>query len=65
MLRLIPVLLFIFLSFSGKSQINMVVKNDGFLFMEGKDSICFYQKTPKAINGLYSRCNYLHPLYAP
>ncbi len=63
MLRLIPVLLFIFLSFSGKSQINMVVKNNGFLFMEGKDSICFYQKTPKAINGLYSRCNYLHPLY--
>jgi len=31
--------------------------------MEGKDSIFFYQKTPKDKNGEYSRCNYVHPFY--
>lgn len=63
MLKLIPAILLIFFSFSGKSQINMVIKPDGFLFMEGTDSICFYQKLPKDLNGNYSRCNYIHPLY--
>jgi len=43
----------------------MIVKYDGFLFMEGNDSICFFQKLPKDINGKYSRCNYIHPLYGP
>jgi hypothetical protein len=43
----------------------MVVKSDGFLFMEGKDSLFFYQKSPKDKEGKYSRCNYIHPLYAP
>lgn len=41
----------------------MVVKTGGFLFMEGKDSIFFYQRSPKDKNGDYSRCNYIHPLY--
>jgi hypothetical protein len=43
----------------------MVIKNDGFLFMEGKDSICYYQKKPKDKDGKYSRCNYISPLYGP
>jgi len=55
--------LFIFLSVSCLAQINMLVKPDGFLFMEGKDSICFYQRSPKSKNGQYTRCNYIHPLY--
>ncbi len=63
MLKLITVILLIFFSFSVKSQINMVVKVGGFLFMDGKDSIMFYQKSPKDRGGEYSRCNYIHPLY--
>lgn len=63
MLKLIPAILLLFFSFSGRSQINMVIQPDGFLFMEGADSICFYQKLPKDLNGNYSRCNYIHPLY--
>jgi hypothetical protein len=65
MLKLMPFVLLIFFSFSGKSQINMVVKEGGFLFMEGKDSIFFYQKNPKGKRGEYSRCNYLYPLFGP
>jgi len=63
MLKFLPVFLLICLSFGGKAQINMVVKEGGFLFMDGKDSLFFYQKNPKAIKGKYSRCNYIHPLY--
>lgn len=63
MLKLTITILLIFLYFSGISQINMIVKEGGFLFLEGKDSIFFYQKTPKSKSGEYSRCNYLHPFY--
>lgn len=63
MLKLIPVILLFCLSITGFSQINMVVKEGGFLFMEGNDSIFFYQKSPKDLDGKYSRCNYIHPLY--
>lgn len=65
MLKLTPVILLILLSLSVKSQINMIVKDGGFLFMEGKDSLLFYQKNPKDKGGEYSRCNYIHPLYGP
>lgn len=51
--------------FIANAQINMEVKQGGFLFMEGKDSIFFYQRNPKDKNGEYSRCNYIHPLYGP
>lgn len=63
MYKLILIALLMFFSFTGKAQINMVVKPGGFLFMEGKDSIFFYQKSPKDKNGEYSRCNYIHPIY--
>lgn len=63
MLKLIPAILLTGLSLSGFTQVNMVVKEGGFLFMEGKDSICFFQRTPKDKDGQYSRCNYIHPLY--
>lgn len=65
MFKLIPVVLLICLSIAGKAQINMIIKKDGFLFMEGKDSICYYQKKPKEKDGNYSRCNYINPLYGP
>ena len=63
MLKLIPVVLLFLFSFSGKAQINMIIKEGGFLFMEGNDSIFFYQKNQKDHNGEYIRCNYIHPLY--
>lgn len=63
MFKLLPVFLLICWSFAGKAQINMVVKEGGFLFMEGKDSVFFYQKSPKDLEGKYRRCNYIHPLY--
>ena len=56
-------MLLIFFSFEGMAQINLSVKEGGFLFMEGNDSICFYQKSPKNSGGQFSRCHYIHPLY--
>ena len=52
-----------FISLAGMAQIRLVVKEGGFLFMEGKDSIFFYQKSPRDKAGKYSRAHYLHPLY--
>jgi len=51
------------LSVAGFAQINMVVKPGGFLFLEGKDSIFFYQRSENNKDGMYRRCNYIHPLY--
>lgn len=65
MQKLTLFVLFIFLVTTINAQINMVVKEGGFLFMEGNDSIFFYQKLPKSKDGAYSRCHYIHPLYAP
>jgi hypothetical protein len=65
MLKRLPFFLLMYLSFAGFAQINMVVKPGGFLFMEGSDSIFFYQKSPKDQGGKFSRCNYIHPLYGP
>ncbi len=64
MQKLTLFVLFIFLITTGNAQINMAVKEGGFLFMEGNDSIFFYQKVPKSKDGAYSRCHYIHPLYA-
>lgn len=54
----------IFISSFTFAQVNMVIGDGGFLFKEGSDSICFYQRTPKDLNGEYSRNNYIHPLYS-
>ena len=65
MLKPITVFFLIGLSFAGQAQINIVVKDGGFLFLEGKDSLFFYQKSLKDKDGAYGRCNYIHPLYGP
>lgn len=65
MLKPIVAILLIFFSISAYSQVNMVVRKNGFLIMDGTDSVFFFQKTPKDLNGKYSRCNYLHPLWGP
>ena len=63
MLKLIPLFLLLFSSFSSIAQIHMAVKKEGFILMEGKDSIFFYQKNMKYKDGQYGRCHYIHPLY--
>lgn len=63
MLKQISMALLILFSFFAEAQINMVVKEGGFLFVEGKDSVCFYQKSMKAKECEFGRCNYIHPLY--
>ena len=63
MVKFTAVFLLIFLSFAAKAQINMVVKDGGFLFKDGNDSVFFYQKSPQDKNGECGRCNYIHPLY--
>lgn len=63
MSRYYTLILFLFIAVISSAQIHMKVEKGGFLFLEGKDSILFYQKSPKDINGQYSRCNYIHSLY--
>lgn len=63
MLKILLVLPVLFFSMVVSAQINMVVKEGGFLFLEGSDSIFFYQKKLKDLDGKYKRCNYIHPLY--
>lgn len=56
-------ILFLFIAIVSNAQIHMKVEKQGFLFLDGKDSVLFFQKSPKDINGQYSRSNYIHPLY--
>lgn len=44
-------------------DINLQIVDEGALFMEGRDSILFYQAKTKSQNGKYKRSNYIHPLY--
>ncbi len=61
--------LFIFIFFinlvnkADAQKINVYVQPDAVCFMEGKDSILVYQIAEKSMNGMYKRCNYIHPLY--
>ena len=51
--------------------IRIVETNEGFAFFEsqtpsyrgGQEKVLFYQRKPKSLNGKYSRCHYIHPLY--
>ncbi len=36
---------------------------EGCLITEGDQKVFFYQRTPKSLDGKYSRSNYIHPLY--
>lgn len=49
----------------GKQSGNWVTINndDGVLILEGADSILFYQRAPKSLDGKFQRSNYIHPLY--
>lgn len=63
MSRYCLLILSLFIANIGNARIHMKVEKGGYLFMEGKDSIFFFQKNPKDIKGQYSRCNYIHPLF--
>jgi hypothetical protein len=43
--------------------ISAIETEEGFAFFEGEEKVLFYQRTPKSLDGKYSRCNYIHPLY--
>lgn len=61
-------LLSVFILFSAgpaSAQITMERTNGGLLFLEGNEKVLFYNIEPKSIEGNYSRCNYLHPLWGP
>lgn len=43
--------------------IRIQTEKDGVWMMDGKQKVFFYQKTPKSLDGKYSRSNYLHPVF--
>ena len=45
------------------NPIEIFETSQGFTFTEGKAKVMFYQRQHKALNGKYSRANYIHPLY--
>ena len=49
---------------SASLPIRVVETGEGFAFFEGKEEVLFYQRKPKSLNGKYSRCHYIHPLYS-
>jgi hypothetical protein len=44
-------------------SIRVVETEEGFAFFEGEEKVLFYQRRPKSLDGKYSRCHYIHPLY--
>ena len=61
----LPIFLFLITHQLVLSQkISIDISNNGVCFKEGSDSILFYQTANKDINGKYSSCNYIHPLYS-
>lgn len=42
-----------------------IIENEqGVLLLEGADSVLFYQRATKSLDGEYARANYIHPLYS-
>ena len=48
---------------SALPPIRVVETDEGFGFFEGEEKVLFYQRMPKCLDGKYSRCHYIHPLY--
>lgn len=50
---------------AGEEDAWQVVESDqGVLILQGADSILFYQRATKSLDGQYPRANYIHPLYS-
>ncbi len=43
--------------------ITMEPEKDGVWIKDGNQKVFFYQRSPKSLDGKYSRSNYLHPVY--
>ncbi len=63
MLKYSGIFLFMVLGITSLAQVKMKKQIEGFLFTENGKDILFYQKEPKAMDGKYERCNYIHPLW--
>ncbi len=63
MVKFFGIFLLVSLGLSSMAQVRMQKSNGGLLFTENGDSILFYQKEPKNLDGKYERCNYIHPLW--
>ena len=48
---------------SALAPITVVETEEGFAFFESGENVLFYQRKPKSLDGKYSRCHYIHPLY--
>ncbi|MHC4336921.1 MAG: DUF6807 family protein [Planctomycetota bacterium] len=49
---------------SASPSVLVVETEEGFAFFEGEEKVLFYQRKPKSLDGKYSRCHYIHPLYS-
>jgi len=57
---------------SASPPVRVVETEEGFAFFEsqtpsyrgGEEKVLFYQRKPKSLDGKYSRCHYIHPLYS-
>ncbi len=48
----------------GPAQPIKITRTDeGFIVTEGEKKVLFYQREPKSLEGKYTRCHYIHPLY--
>jgi hypothetical protein len=63
MVKFFGIFLLVSLGLSSLAQVRMQKGKGGLLFTENGDSILFYQKELKNLNGKYERCNYIHPLW--
>ncbi len=43
--------------------IEIVEQTEGFAVTEDGKKVLFYQREPKSLDGKYTRCHYIHPLY--
>ncbi|MBN2413842.1 PmoA family protein [candidate division KSB1 bacterium] len=52
-------------SYNGDTFTGIKVEKEenGYTFLENGKRILFYQVKPKSLNGAYTRCHYIHPLY--
>ncbi len=48
---------------SASLPIRVIETEEGFAFLEGEEKVLFYQRMPKSLDGKFSRCHYIHPLY--
>lgn len=63
MIKYAGIFLFMTMGITCFAQVKMQKQNGGFLFTEGGKNVLFYQQDPKAMDGKYERCNYIHPLW--